>query len=85
MYTTLSQQCSIPAPKISFQNQRAEIGKMEKTRRRERKSAMSTTTTTMAKDMEIEVASSSIDGALIFHIVSDVLAFLLYMHQQIPS
>ncbi|KNA26117.1 hypothetical protein SOVF_000330 [Spinacia oleracea] len=39
----------------------------------------------MAEDTEIEVATGSIDGALIFHIVYDVLAFLLYMHQQIPS
>lgn len=35
--------------------------------------------------MQIEVASTSINGALIFHVVYDVLAFLLFMDQQIPS
>lgn len=39
----------------------------------------------MAEDTEIEVSLSSINGALIFHIICDVLAFLLYMHQEIPS
>lgn len=41
--------------------------------------------TTMAEDMELQVAPGSINASLIFHVVSDVLAFLLYMHQQIPS
>ncbi|XP_057549489.1 uncharacterized protein LOC130827692 isoform X3 [Amaranthus tricolor] len=39
----------------------------------------------MAQDMELQVAPGSINASLIFHVVSDVLAFLLYMHQQIPS
>ncbi|XP_074312153.1 uncharacterized protein LOC141647741 isoform X1 [Silene latifolia] len=37
------------------------------------------------KSTEIEMTTDSIDAALIFHVVYDVLAFLLYMHQQIPS
>ncbi|XP_021727874.1 uncharacterized protein LOC110694990 [Chenopodium quinoa] len=41
--------------------------------------------TTMAEDTEIEVPSTSINGALVFLVVYDVLGFLLYMHQQIPS
>ncbi|KMT06135.1 hypothetical protein BVRB_7g163060 [Beta vulgaris subsp. vulgaris] len=42
-------------------------------------------TAAMAEVTEIEVAPNSINAALIFHLVYDVLAFLLYMHQQIPS
>ncbi|XP_030552793.1 uncharacterized protein LOC115756941 isoform X3 [Rhodamnia argentea] len=34
---------------------------------------------------EIETRSDSIDVSLIFHLVNDVLGFVLYMHQQIPS
>ncbi|GMH27749.1 hypothetical protein Nepgr_029592 [Nepenthes gracilis] len=37
------------------------------------------------EDAEFEVTSSGINGSLIYNVVSDVLAFLLYMHQQIPS
>ncbi|GAB2281182.1 hypothetical protein Dimus_015785, partial [Dionaea muscipula] len=33
----------------------------------------------------IEVISSSIDGSLVFHVVYDVIAFLLYTHEQIPA
>ncbi|KAK9733528.1 hypothetical protein RND81_04G073300 [Saponaria officinalis] len=51
--------------------------------RRERKPLKNTT---MAdENTQIEVTSDSIDASLIFHVVFDVLAFLLYMHQQIPS
>ncbi|KAL3531353.1 hypothetical protein ACH5RR_010675 [Cinchona calisaya] len=33
----------------------------------------------------IETASDSLDSSVIFHIVTDILGFVLYMHQQIPS
>ncbi|KAL8167723.1 hypothetical protein V2J09_009222 [Rumex salicifolius] len=36
-------------------------------------------------EMEIEVGSDSIDCSAIYYVVSDVLAFLLFMHHQIPS
>ncbi|KAI3439435.1 uncharacterized protein J3R85_004863 [Psidium guajava] len=34
---------------------------------------------------EIATSSDSIDVSLIFHLVNDILGFVLYMHQQIPS
>ncbi|GAB2213519.1 hypothetical protein Droror1_Dr00017826 [Drosera rotundifolia] len=37
------------------------------------------------KDASIEIISNSIDGSLILHVVYDVVAFLLYMHEQIPA
>ncbi|KAJ8422054.1 hypothetical protein Cgig2_001274 [Carnegiea gigantea] len=69
--------CSIPTPKVSCRNQRGQIAKLEKIRQRRRKpeTTTTTTTTTTVEDMEIEVASSSIDGALIFHIVSNDMTF----------
>ncbi|KAI5680294.1 hypothetical protein M9H77_01521 [Catharanthus roseus] len=35
--------------------------------------------------VNIETASDSLDSSVVFHVVTDVLAFVLYMHQQIPS
>ncbi|KAG7967491.1 hypothetical protein I3843_08G101300 [Carya illinoinensis] len=35
--------------------------------------------------MEIETAADCLDSSVVFHIVNDVLGFVLYMHQQIPS
>ncbi|KAL9236024.1 hypothetical protein vseg_010737 [Gypsophila vaccaria] len=54
---------------------------------RRKKNSGSSTTTTMAEEecRTIEVTSDTIDASLVFHVVFDVLAFLLYMHQQIPS
>ncbi|GAA0186048.1 hypothetical protein LIER_33336 [Lithospermum erythrorhizon] len=37
------------------------------------------------KSTIVETSSSSIDSSIIFHIVNDILAFSLFMHQQIPS
>jgi hypothetical protein len=34
---------------------------------------------------EIYTASDTMDSAAIFHTINDVVAFVLYMHQQIPS
>ncbi|KAI4301267.1 hypothetical protein L6164_034561 [Bauhinia variegata] len=34
---------------------------------------------------EIYAAADTLDGSVIFHTVNDVLGFVLYMHQQIPS
>ena len=34
---------------------------------------------------EIYTASDTIDSSVIFHTINDVVAFVLYMHQQIPS
>ncbi|XVF72422.1 hypothetical protein PTKIN_Ptkin12aG0120100 [Pterospermum kingtungense] len=34
---------------------------------------------------EIETTAEFLDGSLIFHVVKDAIAFILYMHQQIPS
>jgi hypothetical protein len=34
---------------------------------------------------EIYTASDTMDSAVIFHTINDVVAFVLYMHQQIPS
>ncbi|XP_010070221.2 uncharacterized protein LOC104457005 [Eucalyptus grandis] len=39
----------------------------------------------MEEATEIETTADSIDGPLIFHLVADLLGFVLYMHQQIPS
>ncbi|KAL4558781.1 hypothetical protein LXL04_036983 [Taraxacum kok-saghyz] len=33
----------------------------------------------------LEVAAESIDASVMFHLVMDILGFVLYMHQQIPS
>ncbi|XP_019177348.1 PREDICTED: uncharacterized protein LOC109172611 [Ipomoea nil] len=33
----------------------------------------------------IEAASASLDGSFIFHVVADIVGFVLFMHQQIPS
>ncbi|XVF32593.1 hypothetical protein REPUB_Repub17cG0095600 [Reevesia pubescens] len=34
---------------------------------------------------EIETTAEFLDGSVIYHAVNDAIAFLLYMHQQIPS
>ncbi|PNX56873.1 hypothetical protein L195_g058419, partial [Trifolium pratense] len=34
---------------------------------------------------EIYTASDTMDSSAIFHTINDVVAFVLYMHQQIPS
>ncbi|XP_059660509.1 uncharacterized protein LOC132306924 [Cornus florida] len=34
---------------------------------------------------EIETSADSLDSSVIFHVVTDILGFVLYMHQQIPS
>ncbi|KAL7582186.1 hypothetical protein Lser_V15G41691 [Lactuca serriola] len=34
---------------------------------------------------DLEVAADSIDASVMFHLVMDILGFVLYMHQQIPS
>ncbi|XP_050263731.1 uncharacterized protein LOC126707990 isoform X2 [Quercus robur] len=39
----------------------------------------------MEEQTEIETAAESIDGSVIFHVINDVVGFVLYMHQQIPS
>lgn len=36
-------------------------------------------------DAEIYTASETLDGSTIFHTIYDVVGFVLYMHQQIPS
>nr|XP_027080278.1 uncharacterized protein LOC113703165 [Coffea arabica] len=33
----------------------------------------------------IDTASDSLNSSVIFHVVTDILAFVLYMHHQIPS
>lgn len=33
----------------------------------------------------IEAAAGSMDGAIVFHVVFDIIGFALFMHQQIPS
>ena len=33
----------------------------------------------------IETATESLDTSMIFHIITEVSGFVLYMHQQIPS
>ncbi|KAL6500463.1 hypothetical protein OROHE_025829 [Orobanche hederae] len=35
--------------------------------------------------MNIDLAADSLDCSAIFHVVTDVLGFILFMHQQIPS
>ncbi|KAK6164684.1 hypothetical protein DH2020_001548 [Rehmannia glutinosa] len=35
--------------------------------------------------MNIDSAADSLDSSAIFHVVNDVLGFILFMHQQIPS
>ncbi|XAR58538.1 hypothetical protein NMG60_11013970 [Bertholletia excelsa] len=35
--------------------------------------------------MEIETSAGSLESSVIFHVVADILGFVLYMHQQIPS
>ncbi|XP_030458638.2 uncharacterized protein LOC115679187 isoform X2 [Syzygium oleosum] len=39
----------------------------------------------MEEDAEIETSADSMDASLVFHLVSDILGFALYMHRQIPS
>ncbi|KAG5567591.1 hypothetical protein RHGRI_002958 [Rhododendron griersonianum] len=34
---------------------------------------------------EIETTADSLDSAVVFHVVTDILGFVLFMHQQIPS
>ncbi|XP_071741319.1 uncharacterized protein [Rutidosis leptorrhynchoides] len=34
---------------------------------------------------DLEISSDSIDGSVMFHLVIDILGFVLFMHQQIPS
>ncbi|KAJ4727490.1 F15k9.21, putative isoform 2 [Melia azedarach] len=34
---------------------------------------------------DIETSADSLDSSAVFHIIKDVVAFVLYMHQQIPS
>lgn len=34
---------------------------------------------------DLEISSDSIDASVMFHLVIDILGFLLFMHQQIPS
>ncbi|CAK9151061.1 unnamed protein product [Ilex paraguariensis] len=34
---------------------------------------------------DIDTSADSIDSSVIFHVVTDILGFVLYMHQQIPS
>lgn len=36
-------------------------------------------------DVEIATTASSLGGSGVFHIINDILGFVLYMHQQIPS
>ncbi|KAL9168627.1 hypothetical protein ABFS82_04G027400 [Erythranthe guttata] len=35
--------------------------------------------------VNIDTASYSLDSSAIFHVVTDIIAFILFMHQQIPS
>ncbi|KAF7850058.1 hypothetical protein BT93_L5907 [Corymbia citriodora subsp. variegata] len=39
----------------------------------------------MEEATDIETSADSMDASLIFHLVNDVVGFVLYMHQQIPS
>lgn len=34
---------------------------------------------------EIQCASDSLDSSMIFHVIVDIIGFVLYMHEQIPS
>lgn len=34
---------------------------------------------------EIETTAQSMDSSVQYHLINDVIGFLLYMHQQIPS
>lgn len=34
---------------------------------------------------DVETASDNIPSSVIFHVIIDILAFVLYMHQQIPK
>lgn len=36
-------------------------------------------------DIDIATTASSLGGSGVFHIINDILGFVLYMHQQIPS
>ncbi|GKC55746.1 hypothetical protein Tco_1083344, partial [Tanacetum coccineum] len=34
---------------------------------------------------DLDIPANSIDAAVMFHLVIDLLGFVLFMHQQIPS
>uniref|UniRef100_A0A1J3FIS7 Uncharacterized protein n=2 Tax=Noccaea caerulescens TaxID=107243 RepID=A0A1J3FIS7_NOCCA len=36
-------------------------------------------------DVDIATTASSLGGSVVFHIINDIVGFVLYMHQQIPS
>jgi hypothetical protein len=36
-------------------------------------------------DVDIATTASSLGGSGVFHIINDIVGFVLYMHQQIPS
>ncbi|KAJ4878780.1 Uncharacterized protein Rs2_35834 [Raphanus sativus] len=42
-------------------------------------------TTEEKYDVDIATTASSLGGSGVFHIINDILGFVLYMHQQIPS
>ncbi|KAF2314885.1 hypothetical protein GH714_037056 [Hevea brasiliensis] len=37
------------------------------------------------ENIEIETNAETMDNSVIFHVIKDVMGFILYMHQQIPS
>lgn len=42
-------------------------------------------TTEEKYDVDIATTASSLGGSGVFHIINDIVGFVLYMHQQIPS